>query len=310
MKLDVLREFLLLSTTLNFTETAKSLYISQSVLSNHISALEKELGTQLFIRDQHSVRLTEVGKIFVEDAKEMVANYNRALNHISEYQNGVSKLLRVGFLLGAFGAFLPQVCKEFKEQHPEVDFRFQSMEMNALYEALNNNEIDLGFTMIMPETNISKYQCERLYKDRLVLAMSKEHHLAQRKMLTLDELKGETVLLSGSDYSTGMFHATAAHLAQIGATIRTTEQGFDIGAIPAFLMTSNTVTFTLAHLAFFNGAGLSFVDLEGDDFDVEAAILWKRAKETDTILSFISCLREYTAGYSKDDFLSKEALGL
>ena len=47
MRIETLYEFLLLTTNLNFTETAKSFYISQSVLSNHVSSLEKELGIRL-----------------------------------------------------------------------------------------------------------------------------------------------------------------------------------------------------------------------------------------------------------------------
>lgn len=55
MKIEVLNEFLLLATNLSFTETARSLYVSQSVLSSHIIGLEKELGVRLFVRDRHSV---------------------------------------------------------------------------------------------------------------------------------------------------------------------------------------------------------------------------------------------------------------
>ena len=65
MRIDTLYEFLLLTSNLNFTETAKSFFVSQSVLSNHISGLEKELGIRLFVRDRHSVRLTEAGSLFL-----------------------------------------------------------------------------------------------------------------------------------------------------------------------------------------------------------------------------------------------------
>ena len=54
MRIETLYEFLLLTSNLNFTETAKSFFISQSVLSGHISSLEKELGALLFVRDRHS----------------------------------------------------------------------------------------------------------------------------------------------------------------------------------------------------------------------------------------------------------------
>ena len=65
MRIDTLYEFILLATNLNFTDTAKSFFIAQSALSNHISKLERELGAKLFTRDNRSVALTKVGKIDV-----------------------------------------------------------------------------------------------------------------------------------------------------------------------------------------------------------------------------------------------------
>lgn len=82
MRIQTLYEFLVLSEKLNFTETAKGFFLSQSVLSDHITKLEKELSAKLFIRDKHSVRLTEEGRIFKEDAARIVADYEGALEQL------------------------------------------------------------------------------------------------------------------------------------------------------------------------------------------------------------------------------------
>lgn len=111
MRIETLYEFLLLTSNLNFTETAKSFFISQSVLSGHISSLEKELGALLFVRDRHSVRLTEAGRLFQQDAQRIVEDYERALERLSQYADGVSSVVRIGFLEGSFGSFLPLVCR-------------------------------------------------------------------------------------------------------------------------------------------------------------------------------------------------------
>lgn len=110
MRIDTLYEFILLATNLNFTDTAKSFFIAQSALSNHISKLERELGAKLFTRDNRSVALTKVGKTFLEDAKKIVADYERALDNVAMCRQGTSSLLRIGFLLGSFGSFLPAAC--------------------------------------------------------------------------------------------------------------------------------------------------------------------------------------------------------
>ena len=66
MNTDRLYEFLTLAQTLNYSKAVETLFISQSVLSKHIKDLEKELDVELFIRNTHSVTLTNAGQILVK----------------------------------------------------------------------------------------------------------------------------------------------------------------------------------------------------------------------------------------------------
>lgn len=108
MRIDTLYEFILLATNLNFTDTAKSFFIAQSALSNHISKLERELGAKLFTRDNRSVALTKVGKTFLEDAKKIVADYERALDNVAMCRQGTSSLLRIGSSSDPSAPFFPR----------------------------------------------------------------------------------------------------------------------------------------------------------------------------------------------------------
>ena len=63
MDINRIREFLVLSEHLNYSKAANLLYITQPVLSRHIHDLEETLGGQLFLRDTHSVQLTEFGQL-------------------------------------------------------------------------------------------------------------------------------------------------------------------------------------------------------------------------------------------------------
>lgn len=72
MRMDILKEFTSLARNLNFSTTARELYITQSTLSKHIALLEKELGAVLFARDSHKVELTEAGTLSLEDAAPIV----------------------------------------------------------------------------------------------------------------------------------------------------------------------------------------------------------------------------------------------
>ena len=75
MKLSVMREYVHLCGTKNYSKTAEELYIDQSALSRHIMALEKEMGAQLIERTKNSFQLTEAGKL-VEAQFKRIPNYN------------------------------------------------------------------------------------------------------------------------------------------------------------------------------------------------------------------------------------------
>ena len=132
MKIDTLYEFLLLASTLNYTETAKNFFVSQPVLSNHIASLEKELGVRLFNRNSHAVELTEVGAIFVADARKIVDDYESAMGRIAHYREGVTSCVTIGFLLGSYGSFLAEVCRRYSVKHPGTEFEFKELEIGAV----------------------------------------------------------------------------------------------------------------------------------------------------------------------------------
>lgn len=78
MELSLLREFIVLSQTLNYTKAAEILHLTQPTLSKHIVAMEKELGCSLLERDRRRVELTESGNVFAAAALQMVDTYDDA----------------------------------------------------------------------------------------------------------------------------------------------------------------------------------------------------------------------------------------
>lgn len=306
MRIDTLYEFLLLTANLNFTETAKSFFISQSVLSNHISGLEKELGIRLFVRDRHSVRLTEAGSLFLEDAQKIVADYEHALSRISQYRDGVSSVIRIGYLLGSYGSFLPLVCKSYSEQHPEVGFHFKTMEIGDIQAKLNENRIDVGFTLFTKDIQGGKYAYRCLYEDRYKLAVPKTHRLAGRESVTLSDLKGETVLSPRFNRTRSTLSQVSVKLRNAGIEVRTDDQIVDSGALMATIVATGHVAMSLDHHKLYGSGNVVFVPVDDDGMDLCCGPIWKKSKENDAILSFMDFLFKETKGFTKEDFLSRE----
>lgn len=82
MNVDHLREFVYLAETLNFAVTARHFFISSSVLSKHVSAMEDDLQVKLFDRDSRKVVLTEEGGLFYRDVVSVIAAFDRAVSNV------------------------------------------------------------------------------------------------------------------------------------------------------------------------------------------------------------------------------------
>lgn len=308
MRIEALHEFLLLTTNLSFTETARSFFVSQSVLSDHISSLEKELGARLFVRDRHSVRLTEAGRIFQEDAQAIVEDYERACARLSQYREGVSSVVRIGFLLGSFGTFLPLVCRRYRAQHPDVAFRFRTLEIGQIQPALNKNEIDIGFTLFSKEMKGAQYGHCRLYDDHYQLAVPADHHLATRQGVCIADLVGETVIAPAFNRAKSTIAQMGTKLRSAGVDVRIINEIQDVGALMATLVAEGAVALAFDHLDVFGAGNIVFLSVEDVDAKLHAGPLWKKSKETDVLLSFVEFLKRDTRGFEKTDFLSRKGV--
>lgn len=121
MELRYLRYFVAVARTRHFTQAAKELGISQPPLSQQIQRLEREVGTPLFRRLTRGVELTEAGESFYEDARQILAMSDAALEKAKGIARGMNGSLSLG--ITSSDAFHPQIftlLHRFQLDHPGV----------------------------------------------------------------------------------------------------------------------------------------------------------------------------------------------
>ena len=84
MNTEQLRYFVSVARYRNFTETAREFYVTQPAVTHQISALEREVGARLFLRTTRNVSLTRAGELFLEDAKRILDQEERALGRLRQ----------------------------------------------------------------------------------------------------------------------------------------------------------------------------------------------------------------------------------
>lgn len=181
MNIDHLREFSYLAETLSFSITANTFFISTSVLSKHIAALEKELGAQLFLRTRKHISLTEPGRIFYADVQVVLNSYDKALEDVRLAVEKSKHVMRVGYLRYATEPFLDMFVRRVEDTHPEISVEATCLEYGPLIKAHWSHEVDVILSMDFdPE---AKPVCEfaPIYKDRLNLVVPEGHPLYEKE---------------------------------------------------------------------------------------------------------------------------------
>jgi DNA-binding transcriptional LysR family regulator len=190
MELRQLRHFLALVEERSITLAAKRELIVQSGLSNSIQALERELGTPLYLRGTRPVRLTAAGEALVGAARRTVASAAQAEQAVHQTRDALIGTLRLGISLSAqhlvpFASYLG----EFTREHPGIDLRLQYSAALTMISMLESGELDC---VIGPALNqVPGVRMTRLAREPLHLVCRSDHPLADKPEVTLSELANE-----------------------------------------------------------------------------------------------------------------------
>ncbi|GAB3221763.1 LysR family transcriptional regulator [Spirosoma arcticum] len=178
---------------LHFGHAAQKLFVSQSALSQQIKLLEVEIGVELFVgikrTQQRKVELTEAGTVFLVEARRILQLSAKAVEsarRIGLRQN----VIKLGVYKMMIRDRIVEIVKLFAVHVPEVELKIVEFPtFLAVQEALMDETVDLGATLLPlkhPELTASSFRTGTL---KVILA--RDHPLADRPALTLDELKRE-----------------------------------------------------------------------------------------------------------------------
>ena len=186
MELRQLKYFVRTAQTLNFSEAARSLYVSQSTLSQQIKALEDELGTILFQRDSHSASLTQSGSLLLPLAIQTIQDSEACKAQVNDLKEMLTGELNIGVTY-SFSHILTETVKNFVKEYPGVKLNIFYRNMAELMEALRHREVDLVLAF-KPGQPYSEIESCDLFDDKLSVIMRKDHALADRESISLEEL--------------------------------------------------------------------------------------------------------------------------
>lgn len=194
MELRQIQYFIEVAKREHVTEAANALHVAQSAVSRQIFNLEAELGVDLFIREGRSVRLTSVGKIFLEQMEQAVHAINQAKQVVEEYIDPDQGTVRVGFSSTLASYILPTTISAFHNTYPNVNFDLYQGSHYHLIDSVKTGEINLALIGPIP-IDKSKIDSDILFTEKIMALLPANHRLAGEEVLTMGQLKAEDFVL-------------------------------------------------------------------------------------------------------------------
>ena len=192
MELRHLRYFVGVAETENVSRAAFMLHVSQPAVSRQIRNLEAEIGLPLLRRVGKSVRLTEVGRVFLNEARAILNGCNEALIKARTLGGKLAAELHVGDFPLAVGRAMPRLLRNYKKAVPNMQVKLHDWPVEKEIAAVRDGQLELAI-IIPPLTGNwrSQLRFQELLTIRVCLAVSFDHRLAQRKAVSLAEAARE-----------------------------------------------------------------------------------------------------------------------
>jgi DNA-binding transcriptional LysR family regulator len=198
MDLRRLHYFVVAAEESNFRRAAPRLNANPSAISRYVRDIEEELGADLFHREPgHGARLTEVGRAFLNDVREMFENLDRAKMAAQAVAYGKRGRLRLAASEDVMTGTLARIIRAYREQRPEVHLDVLEMPAIAQVRALQRGRIDLG--LMLPPVEGAALIDDPLWSEEWLAALPEAHPLVRRTDLHATDFDGQNVIIGHAE---------------------------------------------------------------------------------------------------------------
>lgn len=194
MELRQLRYFTTVARERNFTRAAELLNIAQPPLSRQIRLLEDEIGVRLIQRDARPVSLTPAGRVFYEQAVQILGRIEQMRAATRRVGLQERSLLSIGFVASTLYGGMPALLEKLREQAPELDIQLVELTSMQQIAALKEGRIDIGFGRIrQSDSAITSFI---MHEEPLAVAVSRHSPLATSPApMAIEEISGHKLIL-------------------------------------------------------------------------------------------------------------------
>ena len=239
MELRQLRYFMEVARREHVSEAAEHLHVAQSAISRQIANLEDELGVELFQREGRNVKLTSIGKLFLEHTETAMKAIDYAKEQVDEYLDPERGTIKIGFPTSLSSHLLPTIISAFKESHPNVAFHLRQGSYKFLIESVKKRDINIAFLGPVPVDD-EDIEWHILFTEKILALVPSSHPLATQENLRLRDLRNEDFVLFPNGFVLRKIAVDACK--QAGFMPNISSEGEDLDAIKGLVSAGMGIT--------------------------------------------------------------------
>lgn len=285
MNIRQLRYFLAVAQELNFTRAAERVGIAQPALSQQIIALEQELGTALFIRDNRRVALSPAGEILVDHAHRVLNAATAAVDAVQLVERGAHASLSVGAVYSSLYSFLPDVVRTFAVDHPTVELHLQEMTIKQQVHALAEGAIEVG--LLRGPVHHRDLRTKILYHEPLVLAYPEQSDWSIPDPISIREVAELPVVAiarqTSRSYSDRVFELFERH----DLSPQIVHQALDMHTAVCLVAAGLGVSIVPSGVRLLKSTGVRYAAIDEDNAVVSFALAMRKTTQSKLVERFV-----------------------
>ncbi|HZX69317.1 MAG TPA: LysR substrate-binding domain-containing protein [Rhodanobacter sp.] len=286
-----LRYFVAVAEELSFTRAALRLHLSQPPLSQQIQSLERDLGVRLLDRNKRRVRLTEPGRVFLDQARQILAKADEARSLVAAAAAGYSGHLRLAYTVSvSFHPALPRTLLRYGQIAPNVALKLMEMYTEPQFAALLADEIDAGFVRSEPvhTQDMRRLRLRVIDRETLLLAIPAGHPLAGRSSLRLAEVAGDAFVSQPRELAAALYDRLVTLANNAGFQPSIVQQAQQINGLLALVAAGLGLALVPASMRAVRLAGVCYVPLEDPDAFLLLAVACRADDQSPALQQFLA----------------------
>lgn len=291
--LELLETFIAVAEDLNFRRSAERLHLDQSALSRRIQKLERLLGFSLFERTTRVTALTQAGKQFYNDNKNVLGSYAKSVEIAQAISKGHSGVLTIAYMAFAAAELMPRAVALYRQLRPHVAVNLQYVRTQGQKILLANEEIDVGY--LIGPLDHDDFESIRLVSDRLCVVAPRNHPINHVRRLTAKHVEKHPLVLG--DMVEWEFYRWRLNelFGQDGTVLNVAYQVSNTLAMLGLVRAGLGVTILPESLIPTLHAELEARPLDQQRFVVDTVIAWRKKDKSKLVGDFIKTARNLSA---------------